>query len=242
MIKEFGIVFSGQARQLHKGHEDFIKLVEGLDYDVFGHIWECGSLLSAWGNGMGWENKQTKIHTPQEFIDLYKPVRCESEDYTKTEFHRYTSSNNGYLNPVNKFYSSCSQFYSLKQGFIVKENFEKEKGDTYKYGVRYRTDLEVDFKESKIDWDSFKERIDKNPNLILVNPGWDWPNGNGCANHFAIGTSDAMKKYSLIFDNYSVIVRNNIYGNYDESNLKMHLEKFCGLTVEHCSIHHGVYR
>ncbi len=241
-MKEFGIVFSGQARQLHRGHSDFMKLVDGLDYDIFAHIWECESLLSAWGNNMGWENKQTKIHSPAEFIELYNPTKCEYEDYTKSEFYRHTSSNNGYLNPVNKFYSSLSQFYSLKMAFEVKEKYEKESGITYKYAMRYRTDLEVDFKESKIDWNSFKERIDRNSNLILVNPGWDWPNGHGCANHFAIGTSESMKKYSLLFDNYGYIVKNNIYGSYDESNLKVHLEKFCGLTVEHCSIHHGVYR
>lgn len=242
MLKEIGVCFSGQVRQLQKGYNDFIKLMDGQDYDVIAHLWECPHLLSAWGNNMGWENSQTIVHHPNEFIELYNPSKCTYEDYTKTPFFEKTSQNNGYLNPINKFFSSYSQFYCLKQAFIVKDEYEKEMGDTYKYGVRYRTDLEVDFNNSQIDWNSFKERIDKNPNLILVNPGWDWPNGHGCANHFAIGTSAAMKQYSLLFDNYPTIVQSNPFGTYDESNLKMHLEKYCGLVVEHCTIHHGVYR
>lgn len=242
MIKEIGVCFSGQPRQIHKGHADFIKLMEGQEYDVFAHLWDCEGLLSAWGNNMGWENKQTPFYSPVDFEELYKPIRIKSDDYTKTPFYEQTSNNQGYLNPVNKFYSSYSQFYSLKEAFNVKENYEKETGTKYKYAVRYRTDLEVDFGNSTIDWDSFKKRIDENPNLIMVNPGWDWPNGHGCANHFAIGTSDGMRKYSLLFDNYPYIVQNNPYGSYDESNLKMHLERFCGLKVEHCTINHGIYR
>jgi hypothetical protein len=242
VIKEFAVCFSGQPRQIHKGHSDFVKLMEGLEYDVFAHLWECKSLLSGWGNNMGWENRQTQIFHPDEFFELYKPALCAKEVYEDTEFYKHTSANSGYGNPVNKFFSSYSQFYSLRQAIQIKEKFESENNLKYKYVLRYRTDAEVEFANSNIDWDSIKKRLDENPNVILVNPGWDWPDGHGCSNNFAIGTSEGMRKYSLLFDNYPSIVRTNPYASYDESNLKMHLEQLNGLKVEHCGIHQGIYR
>jgi hypothetical protein len=242
IIKDFGICFSGQPRCVEKGYEDFLNLFNGLEYDVFGHIWQHDKLLSSWGDQMGWENKQSKVHDATQFVELYKPKKYIIEDYDKTDFYKNTSVSPGYRNPINKVWSSWSQFYSIKKAFEVKEQYENENNVSYKYAIKYRMDHDVEWDKTIVDWENIKKRIDENPKLILVNPGYDWPDGHGCSNLFAIGTSEAMKKYSLVYDNYPEIIKTNQYASYDESNLKVHLEKINDLVVEHCSIHIGVYR
>jgi len=241
-MKDFAICFNGQVRQLYRGFEDFQNLTKNIEYDVFAHIWEMDELLSGWGHNMGWEFKQTQFQTPQEFIDVYKPVKCSVENYKETSFYKENLNNGGYGNPMNKIYSSLSQFYSLKKSFETLNSYINETGNTYKYVLRCRPDMDIDFNVSKIDWDEIKDRLDKSPNVVLTNPGWDWPNGDGCADFFAIGTLENMNKYSLLFDNYISIYNTNPNRNYNESNMKFHLEKICGLKVENCDIHVGMYR
>jgi len=241
-MKDFAICFNGQVRQLYRGFEDFQNLTKNIEYDVFAHIWEMDELLSGWGHNMGWEFKQTQFQTPQEFIDVYKPVKCSVENYKETSFYKENLNNGGYGNPMNKIYSSLSQFYSLKKSFETLNSYINETGKTYKYVLRCRPDMDIDFNISKIDWDEIKDRLDKNPTVVLTNPGWDWPNGDGCADFFAIGTLENMNKYSLLFDNYINIYNTNPNRNYNESNMKFHLEKICGLKVENCDIHVGMYR
>jgi len=242
MIKDFAVCHTGQVRQLYRGFEDFQKLTENIEYDVFAHIWEIDELLSGWGHNIGWEFRKTKFETPQEFIDIYKPVKCSVENYKETTFYRENLKHGGYGNEMNKLYSSLSQFYSLKKSFETLNSYINETGNTYKYVLRCRPDIDVDFNISKIDWDEIKDRLDKNPNVVLTNPGWDWPNGDGCSDFFAIGTLESMNKYSLLFDNLISIKIVNPNGAYNESNMKFHLEKICGLKVEICDIHVGMYR
>ena len=241
-MRDFAICFNGQVRQLYKGFEDFQILTKDIEYDVFAHIWEMDELLSGWGHNMGWEFKKTQFQSPKEFIDTYKPTKCSVENYKETNFYKENLNNGGYGNPMNKIYSSLSQYYSLKKSFETLNSYISETGNTYKYVLRCRPDMDIDFNVSKIDWNNIKERLDKNPNIVLTNPGWDWPNGDGCADFFAIGTLENMTKYSLLFDNYINIYNINPNRNYNESNMKFHLEKICGLKVEHCDINVGMYR
>jgi len=250
MIKEFAICFSGQPRCIIPAHEDFKLLFEGLEYDVFAHIWNSDELLSSWGHNMGWENKKTNVHTPQEFLELYNPKNYIVENYKETEFFKNTVNSPGYRNPVNKVWSSYSQFYSIKKSFESKKEYEEQNNIEYKYTIKYRMDHDVDFEYSKLNtpdlisksWEYIKRRLDENPNLIITNPGYDWPDGNGVSNLLAIGNTKAMQEYSKVYDYYPSIIRECKYPEYDEANLKYYLENICKIKVETCSINVGVYR
>jgi hypothetical protein len=250
MKKDFAICFSGQPRCIERAHKDFIRLFDGLNYDVFAHVWDSTELLSSWGHNMGFENKQTQVHRASEFVELFKPTNFIIEEYNATQFYKNNAPNLGYRNPVNKVWSSYSQFYSIKKAFDSKKNYEKENGITYKYVVKYRMDHDVDFDFSGLEtsekildnWKSITNKIDQDPKLILTNPGYDWPNGNGVSNLLAMGGSEAMDRYSLMFDSYPYVTQNCQYPDYDEANLKFYLQQMCGFNIGDCGIHVGVYR
>jgi hypothetical protein len=250
MTKDFAICFSGQPRCIDRAYQDFIRLFEGLEYDVFAHIWDSEELLSSWGHNMGFENKKTQVYRAQEFVDLFKPTDYIIEEYNGTQFYQHNAPNLGYRNPVNKVWSSYSQFYSIKKSFEVKINFENKTGTKYKYVVKYRMDHDVDFDYSNLEtqdklkdnWSKILTRLDEDPKLILTNPGYDWPNGNGVSNLLAMGNSEAMDKYSLVFDYYPSIIQSCQFPDYDEANLKFYLQQMCGFNLGDCGIHVGVYR
>jgi len=242
-IKDFAVCFSGQPRCLENGYKDFKKLFEGLELDIFAHIWQSDYLLSGWGHNMGWENKQTKVYKAQEFVDMYRPTDYLIEDYSTTDFFRNTIYQPGYRNPINKVWSSYSQFYSIMKSFEVMNKYEEKNNIKYKYVIKYRMDHDVDFENSDINWDKMKKRLDEEQDLILVNPGYDWPNGNGVSNLLAIGTCESMYKYSRAYDYYPWLVKNCPFPDYDEANLKYYIEKVCGLRIESTAgISVGVYR
>lgn len=249
-MKDFAVCISGQPRCIYEGEKDFKKLFNGLDYDVFIHTWESKELLSSWGHNMGFENKQTKVYSGQELVDLYKPKHYQIEEYDVSQFYKYNVESPGYRNPTNKVYSSYSQFYTIMKSFEVLNEYENENTTKYKYAVKYRMDLDVDFEFSKLftesdisnEWVNIKKRLDENPNLIIVNPGYDWPNGNGVSNLLAMGNTDAMYKFSRVFEHYPWLLQNCKFPDYDEANLKLYLEQICGLQIETCSINVGVYR
>ena len=64
----------------------------------------------------------------------------------------------------------------------------------------------------------------------------------GVSNLLAMGNSEAMYKYSRVFDHYPWLLQNCKYPDFDEANLKLYLEQVCGFKVEDCGIHVGVYR
>jgi hypothetical protein len=249
-MKELAICFSGQPRCIDRAFLDFQKLFEGLDYDIFAHIWDSEELLSSWGHGMGWENKQQKVFRAKDFVDLFNPTEYIIDKYDATEFYKHNSPNLGYGNPVNKVWSSYSQFYTIKKSFEVKNNYETKNNLNYKYIVKYRMDFDVDFeysnlttKESILDnWKKTFERLDTDPNLFLTNPGWDWPNGNGVSNLLAVGKSKTMNEYSKLFDFFPKLYEECEFRNWDEAILKLHLEQNCNVNVGDCGIHVGVYR
>ena len=249
-MKEFAVCISGQPRCIYEGERDFKRLFKDLEYDVFIHAWDSNELLSSWGHNMGFENKKTKVYSANELVELYNPKSSLKEEYNASQFYKYNIESQGYRHPTNKVYSSYSQFYSIKKSFDVLSDFEKENNIKYKYAVKYRMDLDVDFDFSKLftdddistEWIQIKNRLDENPNLIITNPGYDWPNGNGVSNLLAIGNTEAMYKFSKVFDHYPWLLQNCKFPEYDEANLKLYLEQICGLRVESCSINVGVYR
>jgi hypothetical protein len=243
MKKKFSICFSGQPRCIEPAYDDFKKLFSNIDYDIFAHIWQSNNLLSSWGNNMGWENTQSKFYTAQDFVDLYLPTDYVIEDYDQSIFAKNTSVSPGYRNPVNKVWSSYSQFYSIKRSFEVMRSYQEKNDIEYEYTIKYRMDHDVDFEVTDTDISKITRRLDDNPNLILVNPGYDWPNGHGVSNLFAIGKTETMVKYSLLFDYFPWLQQNCPYTDYDEAKLKMYLEKICGLEVKSdAGISVGVYR
>lgn len=241
--KDFAICFSGQPRCLETGHKDFEKLFDGLEFDIFAHIWEFDGLLSSWGHNMGWENRQTKIHKAQEFVDLYKPTDYLIEEYVTTQFFQNTVYQPGYRNPTNKVWSSYSQFYSIMKSFQVMQNYSEKNDVKYKYVIKYRMDHDVDFDNSDTDFTKIIKRLEETPELILVNPGYDWPDGNGVSNLLAIGKYESMMPYSKAYDYYPWLVQNCPYPSYDEANLKYYIENVCKLKIESTAgISVGVYR
>jgi hypothetical protein len=249
-IKEFAICMSGQPRCIIPAHYDFKKLFNGLEYDVFSHIWDSQELLSSWGHNMGFENKKTNVHNPKEFVDLYEPKNYEVENYKNTIFYNNTVNFEGYRNPTNKTWSSYSQFYSIMKSFDILQEYCVNNDTKYKYVVKYRMDHDVDFEFSKLftdkeisqEWQQIKNRLNANQNLIITNPGYDWPNGNGVSNLLAIGNFDAMVKYSRVYDYYPWLLQNCRFPEYDEANLKLYLQQICKFEIENCSINVGVYR
>lgn len=249
-MKDFAICFSGQPRCIHEAKKDFDRLFAGLDYDIFAHVWNSAELLSSWGHNMGFENKKTRVYSANDFVELYNPLDCKIEEYDVSQFYKFNADSPGYRNPTNKVYSSYSQFYTIMKSFDVLKEYQEKTQSNYKYAVKYRMDLDVDFDFSKLydesdiskEWIDIKKRLDDNPNLIIVNPGYDWPNGNGVSNLLAMGNTDAMLKFSKLFDYYPWLLENCNFSDYDEAKLKVYLENICGLKVETCSINVGVYR
>jgi len=242
MSDKIAVCFSGQPRCLEKSIQDFVKLMGDAPYDNFAHIWQSEELLSSWGHNMGWENRQTKVHKAEDFVDIYKPKHYLIEEYKDTQFYKNTASQLGYRNMVNKVWSSYSQFYSMKKSFDALLEYESKENVTYKYLARFRMDYDIDWDLTTEDWDSIKQRIDNNPKLVLVNPGWNWPNGDGISGLLAIGGHDAMITYSKFSDFYLKIVEKNPNWTYDESNLKKYIVEMTDLQIEECQISIGVYR
>jgi hypothetical protein len=249
-MKEFAVCFSGQPRCINESYKDFVKLFDGLDYDIFAHIWDSEELLSSWGHNMGFENRKTKVHKPQEFIDLFQPKNYIIEEYNVTKFYDYNIDSPGYRNPVNKVWSSYSQFYSIMKSFEALREYETQTNSKYKYIVKYRMDHDVDFEFSKLftpeditnEWSEIKEKLDNNPKVIITNPGYDWPNGNGISNLLAMGNSDAMYEYSKTFEYYPWLLQNCKFPDFDEANLKTYLKDVCRFDLDVCNINVGVYR
>lgn len=241
-MTEIALCFSGQPRCLEKAQVDMLKLMEGEEYDVFGHIWQSDELLSSWGHNMGWENRQTKVHPASDFVDMYSPKNYYIEDYKNSMFYTKTALEAGYRNMTNKVWSSYSQFYSMMKSFESLSEYESQTNHQYKYLARFRMDYDIDWSTTTENWEQMKKRIDENPNLVMVNFGWNWPNGDGISGLLAIGAHDAMIRYSKFFEFYPQIVEENPNWTYDESNIKWYLEKIAKVDVEECGISIGVYR
>lgn len=249
-MKDFAVCFSGQPRCIDRSYKDFKKLFEGMEYDIFAHIWDSSELISSWGHGMGWENKKPKFFRANDFVELFKPTDYIIEEYNSTEFYKHSVSNLGYRNPINKVWSQYSQFYTIKKSFDIKNNYEIKNNISYRYIVKYRMDLDVDFEYSNLtspeliseNWEKTFKRLETNPKLFLTNPGWDWPNGNGVSHLLAVGGSDLMNDYSNLFNFFPLIQQTCPYSDWDEAILKSHLEKNCQADFGDCGIHVGVYR
>jgi hypothetical protein len=130
----------------------------------------------------------------------------------------------------------------MKKSFDALLEYESKENVTYKYLARFRMDYDIDWDLTTEDWNSIKQRIDNNPKLVLVNPGWNWPNGDGISGLLAIGGHDAMITYSKFADFYLKIVEKNPNWTYDESNLKKYIVEMTDLQIEECQISIGVYR
>jgi len=241
-MSDIAICFGGQPRCLDKAFADIKKYFNTEDFDVFAHLWKSDDLLSSWGHNMGFENKQTKVEEPNIFVDLYKPKHFYIEDYKSSSFYNKTSPYLGYRNMTNKIWSSMSQFYSMKKSFDAMVEWEEKNNHKFKYAAKFRMDFDIDWDLTTEPINEIKRRIDEKPNTLFVNPGWNWPNGDGISALLAIGSREVMLKYSLFYEQYLNIIQNNPNWSYDESNIKWYVEKICGIEVEECQISVGVYR
>jgi len=220
-------IISGQPRaKLEEPKEEYEVFVSGLDKvpDMFGHMWECGELLSGWGE-RGWLGAAGKMGTTKVFhskrsLEVWDLHAFLVEDYDNLSFQ--------YLPKSNNIQQGTSQWYGINKAFQVMEWFEENVSKEYDFVMRYRYDLEFapHNQHNQPNWKLIEEMLTEDKKLIIGDAATSY---NGFGDMVAMGSREAMKRYSN-FCNYFVDIRPNHPNN--EEATEYYLKTICGLNLK----------
>jgi len=156
------------------------RMYEKTFSSLFEHIlnvYDCDIFISTW-------NLNDKILNSIE--NLYEPKKIKQENFLNFNLDKFRSRAEQHRNLHGVF----SMYYKIKSCNDLKSEFEIENNFTYDCVVRCRSDLRF---LSKVDIP-----YDRNNSLIWLPNHGDYL---GLNDQFALGTSQAMNKYSEVYSN-----------------------------------------
>jgi hypothetical protein len=153
----------------------------------------------------GLSNKKGLCNNTKDVNIIYKPKKYVVKDWDQQSEQKVYSGfskeeiqfMHSQKRPESNLIANLSQMYNIKKVFELMEQYEKENNFVYDLTIRSRVDCY--YFTSLTDEQIAQALISNN---VLIPNAWDFKEVAGCgiSDAFALGTSEALKRYSKIYD------------------------------------------
>lgn len=237
-LPRVAVCLSGHLRTFERTHKSLKdNLIAPLNADVFIHTWE---MLGSENSKAGADQLSSSATTKSKISlirEFYDPKKINIETFDKNYFmnlgNKVNILDSDRMYVVNHLGYHFAMFYSIKKANDLKSEFEIENGFKYDYVIRFRPDLYLETKINQSFFPSHKNSI--------VTPMIAQYHSDGMNDQIAIGSSENMDTYSLIFNNKLQYCQSRVCSIRPESLLRYHCTKH-GLVIEKKNIQYLIIR
>ena len=226
------ICVSGQPRCFKKGFDQIKQFIIdnnlSIEFDFFMHAWHSEGSFDA----SAWAYSQIE-RPPENYIDdlkkIYKPKSILVEDQIEFTLPRV------YERAGTKQHIPYSMFYSVKQAFNLKTEYEKNYKFKYDWVFRIRYDFNL---ETYIDINNLNSDIVYVPDNIQVRTS----KKISVNDMFAFSNSDNMNVYGDTFNNIDSLYLKHKNMDYIQEDIIGHQLYYNGIKIAPCAFNCGIHR
>jgi len=203
---KIAIVFSGQIRNLNDSKKYWKQLIDEYDMDVYGSFWE----------------NDDKIDNIENFINIYNPIKCETETYESVKDTMIEQLMNDIRIPYDEI--NRNECKSIEKSNILYMTYKMWKGNSLtknnkKYDIIIRSRTDIILENLTIEKNNyFNVPYGK---IYLSSDTKTW----GFLDIFSYSTPEIMDYYSSFIFYFMSYIKSGYYIWSPEMLLKIHLNQ-----------------